>query len=161
MSNVSIRSGPLGALLRELQERIDIDATADAVWGLLNDFGGVSKWAPFLRNSALVGELERGVGSYRVVRHYWGFRLEESVVEWSDHAGYTFDVVVVPYPMTDARESWALNGGNPRVTVTSTVSYRMRLGALGAALDWVVVRHLIRREMRAGLRGLRDYVESR
>jgi hypothetical protein len=147
--------------LRELRERIDIDSTADAVWGVLNDFGGVSKWAPFLRNSALVGELERGVGSYRVMRHYWGFRLEESVVEWTDHAGYTFDVVVVPYPMTDVRESWSLNGGNPHVTVTSTISYRMRLGGLGAALDWLLVRHLIRHEMHSGLRGLRDYVESR
>lgn len=147
--------------MRELQERIDIAANGDAVWGVLNDFGGVSKWAPFLRNSSLVGELERGVGSYRVMRHYWGFRLEESVVEWTDHVGYEFDVVVVPYPMTDVRESWTLNGGNPHVTVTSTVSYRMRLGGLGAALDWLLVRHLILREMRAGLRGLRSYVESR
>jgi hypothetical protein len=37
----------------------------------------------------------------------------------------------------------------------------MRLGPLGALLDWVLVRHLIRREMRVGLKGLRAYVESR
>ena len=147
--------------MRELQEKIDIEATADAVWGVLNDFGGVAKWAPYLRRASLVGDLEWGVGSYRVMRHYWGFRLEESVVAWTDHVGYTFNVVVVPYPMFDVRESWSLNGGNPHATVSSKVQYGMRLGVLGAALDWFLVRHLIRREMRAGLKGLRKYVESR
>jgi hypothetical protein len=147
--------------MRKLTEQIDIKATRESVWGVLNDFGGVAKWAPFLRHAAVVGDIERGVGSYRVMRHYWGFRLEESVVDWTDHAGYTFDVVVVPYPMSEVRESWALEGGNPHVTITSSVTYGMRLGGLGAALDWLLIRHLIRREMRAGLRGLRRFVESR
>jgi len=147
--------------MRELTEQIAIEATDAVVWSVLNDFGGVAKWAPYLRSAALVGELERGVGSYRVMRHYWGFRLEECVVEWTDRLGYTFDVVVVPYPMNAVRESWSLKGGNPHVTVITSVTYRMRLGGLGAALDWLLVRHLISREMRAGLRGLRRYVESR
>lgn len=147
--------------MRSLTERVDIEAPEPAVWGVLNDFGGVDRWAPFLRSSSLVGELERGVGSYRVMRHFWGFRLEESVVEWKDHVGYTFEVLVVPYPIAGVRESWSLQVGNPHVTVTSTVNYGMRLGWLGAVLDWVFIRHLIRREMRAGLRGLRKYVESR
>jgi len=149
-----------GAIIRKLTEQIDIEATDENVWGVLNDFGGVAKWAPFVRHSALVGDLERGVGSYRVMRHYWGFRLEESVVEWTDHLGYTFDVVVAPYPMHDVRESWALTVGNPHVTVTSSVTYGMLVGWLGTVLDWLLVRHLIRREMRAGLRGLRRFVES-
>lgn len=147
--------------MRKLTERVDISASTDLVWGVLNDFGGVAEWAPYLRRSSLVGNLERGVGSYRVLRHFWGFRIEESVVEWTDHEGYTFEVVVVPSPMSNVTESWSLAGGNPHVTVTSTVEYDMRLGWIGALLDQVLVRHLIRREMRAGLRGLRDYVQSR
>ena len=128
---------------------------------MLNDFGGCRQMgSPSCAHAALVGDLERGVGSYRVLRHYWGFRLEESVVEWTDHVGYMFDVVVVPYPLHEVRESWSLTGGNPHVTVTSSVDYRMRLGALGAALDWLLMRHLIRREMRVGLKGLRRHLES-
>lgn len=147
--------------MRSLTEQIDIRAEEDSVWGVLNDFGGVASWAPYLRESSLVGELERGVGSYRVLRHFWGFRLEEAVVEWRDHVGYTFDVRVVPYPIGQVKETWAVETGNPHVTVTSSVTYGMRLGWIGRLLDWVLVRHLIRREMRAGLRGLRDYVQSR
>lgn len=147
--------------MRELTERIDIEATQSAVWAVLTDFGGVAEWAPFLRNAALIGERNRGVGSYRVMRHYWGFRLEESVLEWTDQVGYAFDVVVVPFPIRTVRESWSLETGNPHVTVTTVVRYDMHLAGLGAFLDWALVRHLIRREMKAGLRGLRAYVASR
>jgi len=147
--------------MRQLTEHIDIEAPTSAVWHTLSDFGGVARWAPYLRAAAVVGAPEHGVGSYRVLRHFWGFRLEEAVVEWTDHQGYTFDVVVAPFPIGGVRETWALQGGSPHVTVTTTVSYGMRLAWLGSLLDWLLVRHLIRREMRAGLRALRRYVESR
>jgi len=147
--------------MRKLEQRIDIQASEGAVWVVLNDFSGVAQWAPYLRHSRLVGGRHSGVGSYRVMRHYWGFRLEEEVVEWTDGTGYTFDVVVVPFPMKDVRETWALEPGNPHVTVTTSVEYDMRIGMLGSILDRVLVRHLIRREMREGLKGLRRYVESR
>lgn len=147
--------------MRTLQEAIDIAAPKPVVWGVLNDFGGVALWAPFLKDSSLVGELERGVGSYRVLRHFWGFRLEEAVIDWEDHSGYTFEVRVVPYPITNCRESWSVQAGNPHVTVTSRVYYDVSLGWLGRLLDWAFVRHLIRHEMRTGLQGLRDFVESR
>ena len=147
--------------MRTLTERIDIHASGDSVWSVLNDFGGVANWAPYVRESKIVGELEHGVGAHRLMRHFWGFRLEESVVEWKDRVGYTFDARVVPYPIGRVKESWALEVGNPRVSVTSSVTYEMHLGWLGRILDWVLIRHLIRREMRAGLRGLRDYAQSR
>jgi hypothetical protein len=36
----------------------------------------------------------------------------------------------------------------------------MRLGVLGRLLDWVLVQFVVKREMRAGLRGLKQHVES-
>jgi hypothetical protein len=37
----------------------------------------------------------------------------------------------------------------------------MRLGFLGNLVDWMLVRFVVRREMRAGLLGLKKYVESK
>jgi hypothetical protein len=45
-------------------------------------------------------------------------------------------------------------------TVTTRVQYEMKLGPLGLLLDWMLVRFVVKREMRAGLRGLKLYVES-
>jgi len=39
------------------------------------------------------------------------------------------------------------------------VNYDMKLGFIGAAIDWLLVRFIVRREMRVGLGGLKHYVE--
>jgi hypothetical protein len=145
---------------RLLEDHIEIDAPPAVVWGILSDFSGVATWAPYLRSSSPVGDIESGVGAYRVMRHFWGFRLEESVVRWEDGAGYDFDVVRVPFPIRDVRESWRVSEENGALTVTTRVEYDTHLGPLGTAIDAVIVRHLVKREMREGLRGLKRYAET-
>lgn len=146
--------------MRRLEDRIDIDAPQAIVWGILADFSGVSTWAPYLRSSSPVGDVEAGVGAYRVLRHFWGFRLEESVVEWDEGSGYAFDVVMVPFPIKDVRETWEVVAEDGRVSVRTSVEYDTQLGPLGSALDFILVSHLVRREMREGLKGLRRHAET-
>lgn len=146
--------------MNKLEERIEIDSTIDHVWSVLSDFGGVDRWAPYVRRSGIVSEKATGVGARRILRHAWGFSLEEVIVSWSDRPEYAFDVVRVPYPMTDVREAWSVDISNSHVKVTTTVAYRMRLGVVGKLLDGLLIRRLVRREMREGLRGLMRFVES-
>jgi uncharacterized membrane protein len=146
--------------LRELEETIEIESPVECVWSVLRDFAGVARWAPYVKRSEARALPEFGVGAYRVMRHAWGFRLEESIVEWNEGVGYSFDVVVVPYPMIDVFESWSVTGVDRCSIVNTRVRYNMRLGWFGRLLDQVLVRHLVRREMREGLRGLKRYIES-
>jgi len=146
--------------MRTLENRIQINASHAVVWGILGDFSGVATWAPPLRNSAPVGDVEAGAGAYRVMRHFWGFRLEETVVEWDEGNGFRFDVVKVPFPLRDVRESWHLADGEGQVQVTTRVEYDMYLGPLGGAVDSILVSRLVRREMREGLKGLKRYAET-
>lgn len=146
--------------MRKLEERIEIEMEPEDVWDVLRDFAGVSKWAPYVVWSRSIGERETTAGSRRVMRHAWGFKLEEIVVDWSEGRGYSFDVVKVPYPMKNVREAWAVEHSDNSSTVTTTVQYRMHLGAAGTLADHLLVRWLVRREMREGLKGLKSYVES-
>ena len=142
----------------DLTEHIEIHAPLKTVWDVLADFGSVADWAPYMRRSSVLGDQESGVGDCRTLRHAWGFRFEESVTEWDHGEGYAFDVFRAPFPMKDVRESWAVEHHNGLTTVTTRVKYGMRLGVAGAVLDWLLVRFIVRREMRAGLRGLKDFV---
>ena len=146
--------------MRILEERVEIDAAADLVWNTLADFGGVADWAPFMRSSHLVGDLPRGVGARRAMRHAWGFRFEESVTQWHDGKGFSFDVLKAPFPMREVKESWAMARENGRTVVSTQVRYGMGLGPAGRALDGVLVQFLVRREMRAGLDGLKRHLEQ-
>lgn len=145
--------------MRALTERVEIQASLEVVWAALADFGGVAHWAPYMKSSHLIGDLESGVGTRRGMRHAWGFRFEESVTRWNEGEGYSFDVFRAPYPMKDVKESWAAGRENGFSTVTTRVNYDMKLGPIGSLLDWLLLRFVVKREMRAGLQGLKQYIE--
>jgi ligand-binding SRPBCC domain-containing protein len=147
--------------MRVLEERVEIEAPAASVWQVLADFGGVADWAPYMRSSHLVGEQPSGVGTRRAMRHAWGFRFEEAVTQWHEGKGFSFDVLRAPFPMLNVKEAWVMARENGYTVVSTQVRYGMRLGLIGRALDGLLVCFLVRREMRAGLRGLKQHVESR
>jgi ligand-binding SRPBCC domain-containing protein len=147
--------------MRILEERVTIAAPPKAVWALLADFGGVADWAPYMRVSKLVGQQATGAGTRRAMRHAWGFRFEECVTQWHDGKGYAFDVLKAPFPLRDVKEAWAMGAEEGRTVVSTQVRYRVYLGLIGLILDWLLVRFVVRREMRSGLAGLKRHAERR
>jgi len=147
--------------MRLLNQRVEIGAPLDLVWDLLADFGGVSDWAPYMRASWLIGDIASGVGTSRGMRHAWGFRFVESVTQWHEGKGYSFDVLKAPFPMKDVKETWVVGHEDGRTVVETQVRYGMHLGPLGTLLDWGLVRYIVLREMRAGLGGLKRHAEER
>jgi ligand-binding SRPBCC domain-containing protein len=145
--------------MRLLEERVEINAPAQLVWDVLADFGGVENWAPYMRRSQLIGEQDTGIGMRRGMRHAWGFRFEEVVTQWHESKGFAFDVLKAPFPMRDVKEVWVLAPENGHTAVETQVRYGTHLGPLGALVDWLLVRFVVRREMRAGLGGLKEYTE--
>lgn len=147
--------------MRELSEQVEIEAPLDLVWQALADFGDVAAWAPYMRISHLVGTQESGVGTRRAMQHELGFRFEECVTEWREGEGFAFDVLRAPWPMDAVKESWRAEARDGLAVVSTRVRYGMKVGAAGSLLDWALVRFVVRREMRSGLRGLKEYVERR
>jgi hypothetical protein len=146
--------------MRILNEKIAISASQAAVWTVLEDFGGVAKWAPGMRRSKLVGSQATGNGTRRIMHHHLGFNFEEVVTRWEEGAGYSFEVYRAPYPMKNVRENWSLEHQDGLSLVRTQVTYDMHLDFAGRWLDSLLVQYIVRREMRSGLRGLRRYVEK-
>ena len=147
--------------MRELSEHVMIAVPPEIVWQALADFGDVAAWAPYMRISHLVGDQEQGVGTRRAMQHELGFRFEERVTAWDEGEGFAFDVLRAPWPMDDVSESWRIATHGSGTQVTTRVQYGMKVGSAGALLDWSLVRFIVRREMRSGLRGLKEYLERR
>lgn len=148
-----------GTRLRTLQKRTITSASMQAAWAFLADFGAVALWAPGMRRSRLVGDRRSGVGARRVLRHRWGFTVEECITGWEEGRGYAFELLKAPFPMRNVRENWRLDEADGRTAITTTVSYEMALGVFGSLLDHLVVKHVVAREMRSGLEGLRRHLE--
>jgi ligand-binding SRPBCC domain-containing protein len=112
-----------------------------------------------MKHSYLIGEQKTGVGTRRKLHHLSGFRLQETVTEWTAGRSFSFDVIQAPFPMKEVREAWGIEHSNGQTTVATSVGYSMHLGFLGLVLDALVVQHIVRRENRSGLVGLKRYAE--
>ena len=145
--------------MRLIKESVELNTSLQEVWSILENFGAVAQWVPSMKRSYLIGEQKTGVGTRRKLHHAWGFRMQETVTEWSTGHSFSFDVMQVPFPMKDVRETWVIEHENSQTTVATSVSYDMRFGVLGMVLDALVVQHIVRREMRTGLVGLKQYAE--
>ena len=93
------------------------------------------------------------------MQHELGFRFEEEVTAWREGEGYDFDVHRAPWPMKNVKETWNMAVEGNGVRVTTRVDYEMELGPMGTLLDALLVRFVVLREMRSGVRGLKAYVE--
>ena len=147
-------------VMRTLNERVEIKAPAKAVWEVLADFGGVADWAPYMRKSHLIGDLQSGIGTRRGMRHAWGFRFEESVTEWNEGSGFRLRLHDGDKDKPLPNSYFIAARHNGLSTVSTRVTYTMHLGPIGKLLDWMLVQFIVKREMRAGLRGLKHYLES-
>jgi ligand-binding SRPBCC domain-containing protein len=145
--------------MRKLQQRIVSPVPKQALWEVLADFGGVEKWAPGMRRSRLLGDCRTGVGTLRVMRHRWGFRIKELVTAWDEGEGYSFELLQAPFPMRNVCETWKLDTDGRQTVVTTTVAYQMGLGIVGSLLDFFLVRFLVTREMRMGVLALEQYAQ--
>ena len=146
--------------VRKLEEKTEIRTTTQVVWEAMADFGNASTWAPGMRKSSLKGDKKTGVGTHRIMRHSWGFRIEEIVTEWTTGTGYSFKLVKAPFPMCEVCETWVLRPAESGALLTIVVTYGMRLGLLGNLLDTVLVRFVVAREMRLSIRGLKRHLEE-
>ena len=144
--------------MHKVEQEIVTGVSPQAVWKVLEQFGSVDQWAPGMYSSSLSGEQASGVGTRRVMRHRWGFRIEEEVTRWVEGEGMSFVLTKAPFPMQNVHETWDIVEQNGATRIVTTVTYEMGVGVLGSMLDQLLVRFVVEREMRRGLKALIAFI---
>jgi carbon monoxide dehydrogenase subunit G len=98
-----------------------IEASADAVWGLLRDFGGIKKFSPAIESCSVEG---KGIGAVRTITMPGGLALQERL-EAFDDAGRSLQYAIIgenPLPFTDYLSTIRLSedGGATSIEWSST-----------------------------------------
>ena len=144
----------------ELKRSIEISRPPEDVWSFLGDFEDVEAWASSITSSYRTTGPDIGVGSRRTVRYRWVLRLEEAVTEWTEGQKLTYSVFGAPTPFRDFHETWSVAPSPEGATVTARVRYNLSLGRTGRFLNRVLLKHILRFEVWAGLRALKKHVET-
>ena len=147
--------------MSSLTSGVVIDAARDKVWAVLADFGTVSRWAPTITDSAIVGDVKEGVGAVRTCEHVKMGTLEETILSWSEGEAYSYDVTAgLPFPMQALRNRWSVHERGASTEVTLHQEFSTKLGPLGLLVESMMLKRMMRKEMRLALAGLKYHIET-
>lgn len=108
--------------MAEIAHSVSIDRPCDAVWAVLADFGGISRWAPNVDHSCLTTEQREGPGTQRRVQAGRNALLER-VVDWVPDQRLAYAIEGLPPAVRSVTNAWELqpSGGSTTATLTSRI----------------------------------------
>ncbi len=76
-----------------VRHTIEIDASAENVWNIVSDFGGLHHWLIFIKDTQIILGKNRELGAIRLLTRSNGTKIEERLVEYDPYnmtASYTY-----------------------------------------------------------------------
>lgn len=134
-----------------------VSTSADNVWKQLADYEGIGKWNPNLNQSFLLnGSDKQGVGALRQCDLKDGKNwIRERVVEWKEGESYTVDIYEGTMPLKVAKATLGVKSlGNNQSEVFMEMEYTMKMGVVGAMMDVLMMRSMMKKNMDKVLSGL-------
>lgn len=143
----------------EIEESIDIGAPAEAVFGVLHDFGQRLAWDCTMSTARLKNAESAEIGAQTQCITVWALgRTEVSFeyLELDEGLMAVLEMVKRPWPI---QQMTAVIQHRPQGDDHSKVSYRFKLG-VGPRLLEPIAGHYLRWQTRKRLRALKRYVEA-
>jgi len=147
-----------------LTNQITIAAPRGAVWQALTDLDLLDQYDPGVRSSQLVGEQASGLGAQRRCDlRPAGWFIERAAV-WRPEEALAFELVTCSFPVSSLRHDYTLTQAadhtGARTIVTQVMTYELKYGLAGKALDVAVMRRQWDRGIKGFLHGLQQHVQA-
>ncbi|CAA0104366.1 Uncharacterised protein [BD1-7 clade bacterium] len=142
-------------MLHHVESVIQINATANRVWCILDDFGGLDKFSVGVQKSLIVGNKETGIGAVRYCMFNDGSSLHEEIVEYEPHKHFRLVLSEFTLPMESVSASFRVEPlSETTCEVKMEMDFVMKLGLLGRLMGVVLIRPLMKSVHKKLLRGL-------
>ena len=147
-----------------LTNQITIAARRGAVWQALTDLDLLDQYDPGVRSSQLVGEQASGLGAQRRCDLRPAGWFIERVAVWRPEEALAFELVTCSFPVSSLRHDYTLtqvaDHTGARTVVTQVMTYELKYGLAGKALDVAVMRRQWDRGIKGFLHGLQQHVQA-
>ncbi len=151
-----------------LTNQITIAAPRSAVWHALTTLDLLEQYDPSVRSSQLVGEQTSAPGAQRRCDLHPAGWFIERVTAWKPEEALAFELVTCSLPVNHLSHAYTLNHSGDRVgpdrdaqtVVTQVMTYELKYGPAGRALDALLVRRRWDRGIKGFLRGLQQHVQA-
>ena len=138
-----------------------IEKSAADVWRVLADFAHVDLHHPRVERVSMLSDAQRGIGTARVCHFYDGTSVAETVTDWVEGESFRVELSGFSMPLTHADAEMLVKADGPsRSSVTITMNFQMKGGALGRVAGTLVVRPMMQRMFKRVLNGLDLHVRT-
>ena len=138
-----------------------IETSAAEVWRVLADFAHVDLHHPGVERVSMLSDSQRGVGTARVCHFYDGTSVAETVIDWVEGESFHVELSEFSMPVTRADAEMRVKADGPnRSSVTITMNFEMKGGALGSVAGALIVRPMMQRMFKRVFDGLDLHVRT-
>ncbi len=137
---------------------VRINASAEKVWQILDDFGDVDQFSIGVKRSPIIGDKTSGLGAKRHCVFYDDSSLVEEIIEYEAHKRLKVSLDEPPKPMKAMCAGFVVTSINEtQCEVAMHMDFVMKLGPLGALVGLVMMRPVMRGVQKKLLTGLAYY----
>jgi len=145
-------------MAHHLKTVLKINAPADKVWDVLDDYAGVEKFSIGIDKSPLIGDKQTGLGAVRHCIFHDKTSLHEEIVEYQENKSFKVVLSNFTVPMKFMNAAFNVE----KLTETSCevimdMNFEVKFGLLGKLLGSLVIGRLIKRVNEDLLLGLAYY----
>ena len=137
---------------------LKINAPADKVWDVLDDYAGVEKFSIGIDKSPLIGDKKTGLGAVRHCIFHDQTSLHEEIVEYKEHKSFKVVLSNFTAPMKFMHAAFNVEKiSETSCKVAMNMDFEVKFGLLGKLLGKLVIGRLIKRVNEDLLLGLAYY----
>jgi len=144
-----------------LRHEIRIEAPVDAVWrAIAEDLTAVQHYNQRVSSARFLTDQREGVGATRRCELKPKGFVEERVWEWTPKRAIGLEVSASEWPIVFMKWRTELADAGRATLVTQEMSYKLKLGPLGAVMDALMMRRKLDKGIRDVFANLKRYVEA-
>ena len=145
-------------MAHHLQTVLKINASAEKVWQVLDDYAGVEKFSIGIDKSPLIGDKKTGLGAIRHCIFHDQSSLHEEIIEYQAYKSFKVVLSNFTVPMKFMHAAFNVEKlSDTSCKVTMNMDFEVKFGLLGQILGALVISRLIKRVNKDLLLGLAYY----
>lgn len=145
-------------MAHHLQTVLKINASAEKVWQVLDDYAGVEKFSIGIDKSPLIGDKKTGLGAIRHCIFHDQSSLHEEIIEYQAYKSFKVVLSNFTVPMKFMHAAFNVEKlSDTSCKVTMNMDFEVKFGLLGKILGALVIGRLIKRVNKDLLLGLAYY----
>ncbi len=138
-----------------------VSSPISKVWAVLADFGGIHRFSAGIEASPINdGTPSTGVGAERNCQLYDGNNLQERITEFVENKRLGIEIFQTSMPLKAATAHFDLEPAEGGCKVTMTMDYELKYGIVGKAMDAMMMKGMMSKNLGGLLHGLDEHLAT-